>query len=394
MTETQARCRHFPQCGGCHAQHIPYAQQLEEKAHLLKEIYGPFSKSLAPPIGAKNPWEYRNKMEFSFSQDKVGTPFLGLYVKRQRVLDLAECHLTPPWFIQALTLTRRWWKASGLSAYHPFKNTGSLRTLILREGRRTGEKLALLTVSGNPDYALTKHQIATFVTALTTIDPRMSIFIRIQMAIKGQPTQFFEHNVSGPDHITEKLTVGTKELTFTISPSSFFQPNTEQAETIYNQAYQLLPLSPQSTLFDLYCGTGSIGMALASKASQVIGIELNPYSVYDARANCALNGISNMTIHQGDVAALLATLKQDPAFTAPQAAIVDPPRTGLDPAAIEHLLSLRPHHLLYISCNPATHARDLKSLSEAYDLLTLQPVDQFPHTPHIEVLALLKKAVR
>ena len=391
MITTEPRCSHFPLCGGCSTQDISYSQQLKNKEAILKEIYGPFASQLLPAIEAKSPWTYRNKMEFSFSQDKAGRHFLGLFLKRRRVLDLFECHLTPPWFVEALALTRRWWKASGLHAFHPHKNTGSLRTLILREGRRTGEKLALLTVSGNPDYALTKEQIAFFVETLKTIDPNISLFIRIQMAIKGQPTQFFEHNVNGPDHITEILTIGSRELTFKISPSSFFQPNTEQAEAIYNQALHLLRLSPDDTLFDLYCGTGSLGMAFASKARQVIGIELSPYSVYDARANCALNHITNFTIHKGDVGKVLTTLKEDTAFVPPQAAIVDPPRVGLEPSALENLLSLSPEHLLYISCNPKTHARDLELLAPNYRLLTLRPIDQFPHTPHIEVLALLRR---
>ena len=391
MTTTRVRCSHFPQCGGCSTQDITYSQQLKDKEALLKKIYGSFASQLLPAIEAKSPWTYRNKMEFSFSQDKAGQHFLGLFLKRRRVLDLSECHLTPPWFIDALTLTRQWWKASGLQAFHPHKTTGSLRTLTLREGRRTGEKLALLTVSGNPDYALTKEQIVDFAEILKTIDSSISLFIRIQMAIKGQPTQFFEHNINGPDHITEILTIGSNELTFKISPSSFFQPNTEQAEEIYNQALRLLELSPEDTLFDLYCGTGSLGMAFASKARQVVGIELSPYSVYDARANCALNHITNMEIHKGDVGQILTTLKEDPAFVSPQAAIVDPPRAGLDPSALENLLSLNPQHLLYISCNPKTHANDLQALSSAYELVTLQPVDQFPHTPHIEVLALLRR---
>lgn len=391
MTLAEVRCSHFPLCGGCSSQDIAYAQQLIDKGTFLNKTYGPFAGHLLPPLAAKSPWTYRNKMEFSFSQDKAGSHFLGLFLKRRRVLDLSECHLTPPWFVEALHLTRQWWKETGLKAFHPHKNTGSLRTFILREGRRTGEKLALLTVSGNPDYALTKVQIASFVHSLKSIDPNISIFIRIQMAIKGQPTQFFEHNVNGPDHITEILTVGGKELTFKISPSSFFQPNTEQAEAIYNQALHLLKLAPEDTLFDLYCGTGSLGMAFASKARQVVGIELSPYSVYDARANCELNGITNFTIYKGDVGEVLTELKEDPAFISPQAAIVDPPRAGLEGSALENLLSLNPEHLLYISCNPKTHARDLELLSPYYRLITLQPVDQFPHTPHIEVLALLKR---
>ena len=387
MTTTHSRCAHFPQCGGCSSQDISYSQQLEDKETILKEIYGPLSDRLLPAIVAKSSWAYRNKMEFSFSQDKAGNHYLGLFLKRRRVLDLYECHLTPPWFVEAMSRTRQWWKASGLQAFHPHKNTGSLRTLILREGRRTGEKLVLLTVSGAPEYALTKQQIEDFVETLTPIDPTISIFIRIQMAVKGRPTQFFEHNVHGPDHITERLTIGTRELTFKVSPSSFFQPNTEQAEAIYNQAVHLLPLSPDDTLYDLYCGTGSLGMACAPHVKNVIGIELSPYAVFDAQANCALNNITNMEIHKGDVAELLPTLKND---HPPAAAIVDPPRPGLGPSAIENLLALAPKHLLYISCNPKTHAPDLEALSSAYEVLTLQPVDQFPHTPHIEVLALLQ----
>ncbi len=382
-----AQCCHFPLCGGCTSQDVPYEVQLRHKFLELTTLYGEHAPCLLEPLAAASHWGYRNKMEFSFSQNRAKEPFLGLFMKRGRVLDLTECPITPSWFVEALDAVREWWKGSEVEAYHPFKDRGALRTLILREGRRTGDRLAMLTVSGNSAYALKEEQIQTFAQALERVDGKMSIFLRIQQAIKGRPTQFFEHLLSGPDHITEALTVQGRETTFHISPSSFFQPNTEQAEVILNEALKLLKLSGSEILFDLYCGAGMFTIALAPHVRRAVGIELNPYAVFDARANAKANDVENAEFFQGDVGAVLGQL----ADTRADVAIVDPPRSGLGAEATTQLLRLLPHRVLYVSCNPKTQAQDLQSLKGHYRISALLPVDQFPHTPHIEVLALLER---
>lgn len=376
-------CTHVPGCGGCTLQQIPYSDQLLQKQAEVEKIFSPLLVSQIIPC--QNPWHYRNKMEFSFSQNLAGDRFLGLILRssRGKVFNLQECFISPPWFSEALQRVRKWWEESGLPAFHFRKGEGCLRTLTLREGRRTGDRLAMLTVSGDPRFALKRAHLDSFVAALG--DPSMSIFLRVQQAIKGSPTQFFEMHLSGPTHIHEQLFLQGKALTFKISPTSFFQPNTEQAEVLYNKAFEIAAVSSCQTIYDLYCGTATLGMAFAPMAEKVLAIELNPHAVFDARMNAELNQIKNIEIICGDVGKVLSQMT-----LTPDLAIVDPPRVGLDATALTALLQLQPKRILYISCNPATQAQNIAQLT-GYRVLRLQPVDQFPHTPHIENIALLEK---
>lgn len=374
-------CPHFPSCGGCTLQHVDYPSQLGIKQQVIDTLF-PFS---SPIIPCKNPWEYRNKMEYSFSQNLAGDRFLGLILKKSRgkVFNLFSCNISPPWFSTALERARLWWEQTGLRAFHFRKGEGTLRTLTLREGRRTGERLAMLTVSGDPRFAPTRAHLDSFVKALG--ESEMSIFLRIQQAIPKKPTQFFEMHLSGPAHIEEKLTLAGKEFTFKISPTSFFQPNTEQAEVLYNTALRMCGNHSRKQIFDLYAGTATLGMAFSPLASEVISIELNPHAVFDARMNAELNQISNLKVICADVGKSLTAVKERPDLV-----LVDPPRAGLDQVAIEALLRLAPKEILYISCNPTSQAANIKELT-GYEPISVQPVDQFPHTPHIENIVLLKR---
>ena len=379
-------CVHVPECGGCTSQQIPYPEQLLTKQAEIEKIFTPFNVPIAPIIPCQDPWKYRNKMEFSFSQNKAGDRFLGLILRKSRgkVFNLQECLISPPWMSESLQRVNDWWMATNLPAFNFRSGGGALRTLTLREGRRTGDRLAMLTVSGDPRFALTRRQLSGFVQAIN--DPQMSIFLRVQQAIAGSPTQFYEMHLSGPDHITEQLHLQGRTLTFKISPTSFFQPNTEQAEILYNQAIEIANMSPQSTVYDLYCGTATLGMAFALKARQVVAIELNPHAVFDAKTNAEVNGITNIDIQCGDVGKLLS----QPSILKPDLVIVDPPRPGLDSLALQALKRLQPQHILYVSCNPLTQVQNIAELSE-YQIIYVQPVDQFPHTPHIENIVLLLK---
>jgi 23S rRNA (uracil1939-C5)-methyltransferase len=387
------RCRHFKECGGCSSQHLSYEEQLFKKEALIKELYP--GQKISPIIPCEEPWGYRNKMEFSFSQNKAGDFFLGLMMKgRPRVVDLAECHLVSPWFTHLLSCVRAFWKASGLSAYRHSQDSGHLRTLIVREAKNGRGKLVMLTVSGQSDFALKKSQLNDFVAAVKESLPQeehehLSIFLRVQQLQKGRPTQFYEMHLFGPDHIIESLNIQTllfqRTLKFKISPSSFFQPNTRQAEKLYAAALNMAKGLTHKLVYDLYCGTATFGLSVAEAARAVVGIEINPYAVFDAAISKEMNGIENMTIHRGDVGAVLETLEEKPDLV-----IVDPPRAGLDQRARAHLMRLLPKEILYVSCNPATQAADLKSFEPfGYQIREVQPVDQFPHTAHIENIILV-----
>ncbi|MBA3722997.1 MAG: 23S rRNA (uracil(1939)-C(5))-methyltransferase RlmD [Parachlamydiaceae bacterium] len=400
-------CIHFASCGGCRWQNLSYEDQLELKQKSVIKSFLPHLNDqviVHQIIPSLPPLQYRNKMEFSFSSNLAGDRYLGLILlgSKGRVFNLQECHLVNPWFADVVKTVRSWWEQSKIDAYHMGKNVGSLRTLIVREGIRTGDRLVMLTVSGNPDFALTRHQLDSFKEAVRhAIEPKdpngkLSIFLRIQQILKGTPTQFFEMVLYGPDHIREVLHIQEKldepsyDLTFKISPSAFFQPNTKQAERLYSRAFQMLEIPPQAIVYDLYCGTGTLGICAARRAKEVIGIELNPESVVDARENVKLNGLENINIIEGDVG---KTLGQLIAWgnKRPDVVMVDPPRVGLDAKAIQHLLELKAPKLLYISCNPASQAVNLEELIRGgYQLLEVQPVDQFPQTVHVENIAVLK----
>lgn len=405
----QPRCIHFGVCGGCRWQNLPYPEQLRLKQDKVLECFKDLltpDVDIRPPIPCSPLWGYRNKMEFSFSRDALNRKFLGLIMdsSKGKVLNLTECHLVSPWFMEALRTTRTWWDETTLDAYHPHKNTGALRTLTLREGKRTGDRLVMLTVSGNPDFAIHKKDLESFVAFLRdTIEPtdpnaNLSIFLRIQQVAKGMSTNFYEMLLYGPDHFREHMDVAidsTKEpkhLTFEISPTAFFQPNTDRAEQLYSLALQMIGIDKNSVVYDLYCGTGTLGICAASSAKQVIGIDLSAESVLNARTNATLNGMSNVTILSGAVRHLLSQIKEEKKYPLPDIIVLDPPRPGLETEAIEGVLGLRAKKILYISCNPVTQAVNIAELVQGgYRIVAMQCIDQFAHTPHIENFVALER---
>lgn len=401
----EPQCIHFGECGGCRWQHLKYPDQLKQKEARLSELFLPYMCSgtvTYPIIACSTPWNYRNKVELTFSSDKSGQRYLGFIKQgsRGRVLELLECHLVESWMVEVVKGVRNWWLQSTLDAYHCMSNQGALRQLTLRGGLKTGDKMVVLTVSGNPDFALKQEQLNQFVLAvnesLKELQGEISIFMRIQQVVKGKPTQFYELHLSGPDHICEEMEIGSAEQSkrhyrFQISPTAFFQPNTIQAEKLYTRVIELLKLKDDSVVYDLYCGTGTLGICFAGTAKQVIGIEIVPESVIDARENIKRNGLKNVRIYQGDVGRVLKELIEDKQ-PKPDAIVIDPPRSGLDKKAIETILATEVPKIAYISCNPKTQARDLESfISRGYVLESIQAVDQFPHTIHIENIVILKK---
>jgi len=372
-------CQHFGHCGGCRWQHIAYEDQLKQKEAWIHRYFEPFLQAETtcyPIIPSIPPWQYRNKMELSFSSDKGGHRYLGLILHGTRgyVFQMQECHLMNKWGVEVVQAVSKWWENSGLDAYHMGSDKGALRTLILREGQSTGDRMVMLTVSGNPAYALNQKQIQDFKAVILQIigsplpESKLSIFLRIQQIAKGQPTQFYEMHLYGPDHIRETLHIETEEnerhsLHFRISPTAFFQPNTRQAEQLYSRAIQLTQAPSGGVIYDLYCGTGTLGICMAKRAKKVIGIELSPESSLDARENVKLNQLSHVSIHTGDVGHLLPTLLEDQELR-PDVVMVDPPRAGLDSRALQHLLAIKAPLLTYISCNPAAQAANLEILTK------------------------------
>lgn len=377
-------CIHFGTCGGCTYQHMSYQEQLRQKENYVRSLFGP--KSVLPILPAIKEWRYRNKMEFTFSSDKEGSRYLGLISKESkgRVFNIQECPISDPFVVEALAAVRRFWEKSGLLAYHPYRDTGSLRTVHIRTSERTGDKMVALQVSGRPEFALNKEQVALFKSEIEPLGA--SCFIIIQQALKGRPTQFFELHLGGKDHIEEHLTVGGETISFRVSPRAFFQPNTLMAEVIYQKAVDMLDIQEGHIVYDLFCGTGTLSIFASKRAKEVVGIELSFEAIVDAEENAKRNGITNVRFIQGDVGRVLEREK----LLAPHSVLVDPPRTGLTPQQIEQVALLNAKKVLYISCNPKTLAQNVETfLGMGYHLECVQPIDQFAMTPHLEAIALL-----
>ena len=380
------RCIHFNICGGCTWQHQSYHAQLQAKQAHLKSL---FPIEPLPLIPCETPWHYRNKMEYTFSQNQRGDHFLGLIIthSRNHVLNLNQCYLAPSWFIKLLKATYSWWKTSALLAYHAYSDKGSLRTLTLKEGKHTKDKMIILTISGNHDYFINRSQLNSFKKMVHATLPHdnPSIFLRIHHICKNRPTQYYEMHLDGPKQIKEILHINGREIILHISPSSFFQPNTLQAEKLYARALELAQPQPTDILFDLYCGIAPVGITFAPYTRKVIGIESCLNAACDAKTNIHANQLSNMMIHSGNVSKVLAQYSDTPNLC-----IMSPPRCGLDPTTLNHLLRLAPQKILYISCNPTTQSKNIsKLLTRGYRLKNIQGIDQFSHTPHIENIAIL-----
>lgn len=375
-------CLHFGICGGCQFQNLSYETQLKNKEQQILDLFSPFASKKLPIIGLEDPWHYRNKMEFSFSQNKKGEKFLGFFQKgKPRVENLMMCSISPHWFIDALEKAREFWGQSNLEAYFPPKNSGSLMNLTLRNGVYTDQKMAVLTISG--ESAFTNEHIQQFKHSLASLDLD-SLILRKRHIAKGKATVFEETVLQGNAHIYEKATVLKKTLTFKIKAASFFQPNTLGAEKVYTKALEMAEIHSEDVVLDLYCGIGPIGMFASSYSKKVYGIEIVDEAINDAKDNLKLNQIDSMEVIHADVNHLK---------TLPFATIifVDPPRSGLSSQALNLILSIKPKKIIYISCNPLTQYRDiLELLNQGYLIKQIQPIDQFPHTKHLENIIALE----
>ncbi len=387
-------CRHFGYCGGCKWQNVPYETQLQFKTEQVKEALEHIGGIAQPPVLPALPspkiFGYRNKMEFSFSGNRWLTPeelknpdikkdfALGFHVPRyfDRILDIEYCWLQSETLNRVLEFSRRFFKESGLPVYHLRKHEGILRFLVLRESTAFGEVMVNV-VTAEPISKIMKQFAPQLQEAIPEV---VSIYNGVNRR-SGQ-TAFAEelYLIAGEAVIRERL----GELEFRISPNSFFQTNTLQAENLYRKVVEFAQLSGKEEVWDLYAGTGTIALFLASSAHKVVGFELVESAVADAYENARRNKVTNATFVEGD---LRKTIRQF--HGSPDVIVCDPPRAGMHPDVVKAILNANPPRIVYVSCNPATMARDLVMLKEHYQLEQVQPVDMFPHTYHIESVALL-----
>lgn len=387
----EPRCRHFglegDRCGGCSLQSISYEDQLKLKEQQVRDAIvriGHLDGGLVQPIiGLDEPWYYRNKMEFSFSKTEEGQLSLGLHVKRRHhdVVEMTECHLFSPYVGNLVKTVREFFRQRNLT------NEPELKSLVVREGKNTGEILINL-VFENGEATFLDEFAALVQEFFAERGGLTSLYSTHITNKKGQRKRWDETLLWGKPTIRESLKIGNdNELHFDISPQAFFQPNTKQAERLFALAIEAANLSGEEVVYDLYCGAGTIALACARSAKHVYGIEINEPALNNARSNAEVNGLTNVTFAVGDVAKELPHLPE-PA----DVVMVDPPRSGLFPDVVTHICEMAPQRIVYVSCNPATLARDLQRFTETgYTLERVQPVDMFPQTYHIENVALLNR---
>lgn len=373
-------CKHFTKCGGCTRQNIPYETQAQEKEAFVLNLFKEYitdETQILPILASQDPWHYRSKMEFTFSEQKEEKR-LGLFQSKGQVISLEECLISPPWFIEVLKKAKAWWEKTQLRSYYPPRDRGSLRTLTLRE-----PNCVILTVSGHKDYLLSDEDIISFKEAMPS---HLSVILIEQILEKKQPTRFNERVLQGEDHLMLSLEVQGQPLFFKVKPRAFFQPNFKMVSALYQEALNRVGIHKEMIVYDLFSGTGTLGMFASFFAKKVYSIELNSECVQSARENLLLNQITNMELLEGDVGKILSTLPEMPDLV-----MVDPPRVGLDHVAMQYLIEKKVPLILYISCNPLSQAENAKMFIEnGYKLLNLRPIDQFPHTNHVENIAIFK----
>ncbi len=391
----EPRCRYVGACGGCKMQHIEYDAQLSFKhRHVIdsfERIGGIKDTEIPPPIGANDIFFYRNKMEFSFSDQRWLTAAeiasgqeydknfaLGLHVpgRYDKVLDIEECWLQSEESNQILDSIRRAAKDLDIKPYTTHSHEGFLRFLVIKQSRSTGEIMVNVVTSDNRQDIMQQvvKRLLKDVPAVSTIVNNINRR-KAQVAVGDEEIVYH-----GDGYITDRI----GNYSFRISANSFFQTNTAQAETLYSVAKEFGELSGDDLVLDLYSGTGTITIYLSDSVKHVYGIESVEDSVRDANENAKLNGIGNVSFVKGDV---LEKLKKSDEWLDEQPTVLylDPPRSGVHPKAIREILNLRLPKIVYVSCNPTTQARDIAALTEhGYRIDRMQPVDMFPHTYHIE----------
>lgn len=373
-----ARCRHFGICGGCLWQDMDYAGQTAAKdaavARHLRDVVPP--SVLRPIVPARDPWFYRNKMEFAFAPPAQ----LGLHERGQwrRIVNLEECFLQSPAAAAIVRDVRAAVAARGLSCYDARTGKGLLRTLVMREARGSGEAMVGFVTSRGPFPGA-----AAVAAMLATRYPQLTSIVR---GIVGENTSAITdvEVLHGRDGIVERVA----GLRFQIGLTTFFQANTAQAEGMIALVDEFAALNSAARVVDLYCGVGTFALALARRARQVVGIDVGVAAIQAARANAALNGIRNADFYAASSRAV-QVLAGD---VDPDVVVLDPPRAGAGPRVMDRIAALRPDRIVYVSCNPATLGADLRILTAAgYAVTAVQPVDQFPQTPHVECIVQVKE---
>ncbi len=396
-------CRHFGVCGGCQWQMLPYAMQLQYKQQQVADVLQRIGKVALPPIepilGAERTTHYRNKLEYTFGDRRYIPPEEFSKMKTSgeveqpsgaggfhargffdKVVAIETCHLQDEPTNAIRTTVQNFAKEHGLTFYNPRTHEGWLRNLVIRN-TRTGEWMVDVVLG----YQLPEFQEQLTELLLERFPGITTLLVTINSKHNDSLTGLEPVVIKGNGYITEQL----EKFRYIISARSFFQTNSYQAERLYRLIREMAELNGSQVVYDLYCGTGSIGIFLSEQAKQIVGVEVVPEAVADAIKNADLNGVTQARFFSGDVIDIC-----DDAFFIregkPDVVITDPPRAGMHEKLVKKLLEMEAPLMVYVSCNPATQARDLALLDEKYRVTRCCPVDMFPHTLHIENVVQLK----
>lgn len=382
MEEKVTKCSVSKKCGSCQYQGVPYKEQLAAKQKRMKKLLGKFA-NVKPIIGMDDPFYYRNKVHAVFDRDKKGNIICGTYeAKTHKVVPIEECMIEDKISQEIIRTIRDMLKSFRIKTYDEDTGYGLLRHVLVRRGFSTDEIMVVLVV-GSPIFPSKNN----FVKALRKKYPQITTVV-LNVNDKKTSMVLGERDIViyGKGYIRDTLC----GCTFRISPQSFYQVNPVQTEILYKTAIEYAGLGRKETVIDAYCGIGTIGLVAAKRAKNVIGVELNPDAVRDARINAKENKITNARFYQGDAGEFMENMAENGEHA--DVVFMDPPRIGSDKKFMSSVIKLNPSRIVYISCGPETLARDLEYLTKhGYDVRKIQPVDMFSFTDHCENICLLTK---
>ena len=410
----EPKCAFHRQCGGCQIQALSYDRQLafkQDKVYNNLLRIGGFTKDeldavMEPVVGMEDPYHYRNKAQYPVGVNKGGELITGFYAGRTHsIIANTTCYLGQERNKEILEAILSYMKENGVSAYDEVGGKGQVRHILIRSGFTSGEVMICLVINGKGQGLSKEDRFLRNEKVLLETLSKMDGVKSISVSINTEKTNVIMgkeiHTLWGSNTITDVIHVRDmekegypftgQELTFAISPLSFYQVNPVQTEKLYSLALSYARLTGEETVWDLYCGIGTISLFLAAAAKKVYGVEIVPQAIEDAKANAVRNGITNAEFFVGKAEEVLPEKYEKEGIYA-DVIVVDPPRKGCDNACLETMLKMAPKRIVYVSCDSATMARDVKILCEGgYELKRVRPVDQFAHTTHVETVCLMEK---
>ena len=378
-------CKTYKRCGGCNLRHIKYQETLKLKQNAVQSLVDKTLKNkikVKETVGMENPYYYRNKVQYPVGIDKNGKPQIGVFANRSHeIIPIEKCFIQNEKSEEIAKYIFELWNENNYTIYNEETRKGLLRHIVIKTGIKTNQYMCILVVNGQgfdneKEFA---SEIANKYKEIT------SIIVNSNMKNTNVILGLENRIIFGKGYIEDKL----GEYIFKISPLSFYQVNPIQAEKLYNLGIEKANITKDDVVFDLYCGIGTISLFMSKYAKKVYGIEIVEEAIKVAKENSKINNVDNIEFVAGDVEKALSNIIYDRKII-PDIVMVDPPRRGLDNTSVNNILKIKSKRLVYISCNPATLARDLAKLEEVYEVKEIIPLDMFPFTSHVECVATLK----